>query len=392
MDMNRTDLRSVIDILSAYIEQEHFKGWDPYDYLNSWFPFHWFGKIVQAVAVQAGKLIPVNLRPLLGIEKEEIPKGLGLLLSTFCLMYKQYEEQKYLDVAKYLLERLIATRSENPYFCWGCNFVWANPKHAHQKYYPSLVVTSFVGFGIYDYYKITGDNRAKEILLSISTYIHKELLWTKTDAGLCISYTKHDTSLCYNASILGAAMLARVYSLTKEDHLLDEIKKLMSFVISHQHEDGHWNYALDPETGKEYSQVDFHQGFILCALDDILSLCSINSIESKNAIVKGLDYYRRVQFKENGISLWRIPKEYPVEIHNQSQGIITFARLSSYDARYMAFSNTIASWTIHHMKSKKGFFYYRKYKWYTIKIPYMRWSQAWMMLALSILMSKSREQ
>ncbi len=392
MDMNRTDLRSVIDILSAYIEQEHFKGWDPYDYLNSWFPFHWFGKMAQAVAVQAGKLIPINFRPILGVNKEENPKGLGLLLNAYCVLYKTNRVENYLETAKYLFERLITLSSDKKFFCWGYNFVWANPKQVHPKYLPSVVVTSFVGYGIFEYYKITHDPKAKEILISISEYIHHELMWTSTEQGLCISYTKHDTSQCYNASILGAAMLARVYTLTNDNHLLAEIKSLVEFVIAHQHEDGHWNYALNPETGQEYCQVDFHQGFILCALEEIRKCCVINDVSLDQAIIKGLNYYRKMQFTDNGVSLWRVPKEYPVEIHNQSQGIITFARLSSYDARYMAFSNTIASWTIRHMKSKKGFFYYRKYKWYTIKIPYMRWSQAWMMLALSILLSKSREQ
>ena len=44
--------------LIDYIEHENYKGYDPYDYLNSWIPFRWFGKMVQAIVVQAGKLIP----------------------------------------------------------------------------------------------------------------------------------------------------------------------------------------------------------------------------------------------------------------------------------------------------------------------------------------------
>ena len=33
-------------------------------------------------------------------------------------------------------------------------------------------------------------------------------------------------------------------------------------------------------------------------------------------------------------------------------------------------------------------FYYQKTKWHTTKIPYIRWSQAWMFYALSLLNSK----
>jgi len=35
------------------------------------------------------------------------------------------------------------------------------------------------------------------------------------------------------------------------------------------------------------------------------------------------------------------------------------------------------------MWSKKGYFYYQKHRFYTNKISYMRWSQAWMLLAIS---------
>ena len=82
-------------------------------------------------------------------------------------------------------------------------------------------------------------------------------------------------------------------------------------------------------------------------------------------------------------SIFRVPTEYPVEIHNQSQGIITFTRLSYLSAEYANFATTIAAWTIQNMQNKKGYFYYKKYPFYTIKTPFMRWSQAWMLLALT---------
>ena len=53
------------------------------------------------------------------------------------------------------------------------------------------------------------------------------------------------------------------------------------------------------------------------------------------------------------------------------------------EAEYLKFSETIAQWTIKNMQDKKGFFYYRKLKTHTNKISFMRWSQAWMFLALT---------
>ncbi len=101
------------------------------------------------------------------------------------------------------------------------------------------------------------------------------------------------------------------------------------------------------------------------------------------ALKLGTDYYFNKQFRKNGQSIFRVPKVYPVEIHNQAQGIITFCRLSYLSENYADFAATIAKWTIQNMQSNKGSFFYKKYPFYTIKTPFMRWSNAWMLLALN---------
>lgn len=380
-------IENALDNLINFVEREDFKGYDPYDYLNSWIPFRWFGKWGQAIPIQIGKLNPLNIRPLMGVKKEENPKGLGLLLQAYCNLYESKREFKYLEKAKYLFERLLVLRSANhEHYCWGYNFVWANPAQVHPKYLPSVVVSSFVGQGIYKYYLITKDKQAEEVLKSIAGYILNDLKCTKTDDGICFSYTEEKADCCYNASILGAEMLAIVYSMTKEAYLKEKIEKAVSFILAHQKEDGMWNYSIDLKSGKESHQIDFHQGFVLCALAKTAKYAELDNPLINKAIIKGLEYYRKEQFFDNGVSLWRVPKQYPVEIHNQAQGIITFSLLSQYDESYLSFAKTIAEWTINNMQDKKGYFYYRKFKRYTNKIPYMRWSQAWMMLGLSQLM------
>jgi len=65
--------------------------------------------------------------------------------------------------------------------------------------------------------------------------------------------------------------------------------------------------------------------------------------------------------------------------------------LQNYYPGANEFAMKIAEWTINNnMIDKDGYFYYRKYKLYTNKISYMRWSNAWMFLAFTeyILMNK----
>jgi hypothetical protein len=46
----------------------------------------------------------------------------------------------------------------------------------------------------------------------------------------------------------------------------------------------------------------------------------------------------------------------------------------------------IASWTIQNLRDKRGFFYYQRRRFYTVRTPYMRWTQAWMLYALARLL------
>ena len=82
----------------------------------------------------------------------------------------------------------------------------------------------------------------------------------------------------------------------------------------------------------------------------------INNEQLRQAIEKGLHYYKTVQFFDNGQSLWRIPKIYPVDIHNQAQGIITFSLLKEFNKEYFAFAGKIVEWTIKNMQDKHGYF------------------------------------
>jgi hypothetical protein len=107
----------------------------------------------------------------------------------------------------------------------------------------------------------------------------------------------------------------------------------------------------------------------------------------EESLKKGIRFYKEKQFFPDGSSYWRWPKEYPVEIHNQAQGIITFIKLCKYYPSVEEFTSTIAKWTIKNMQAEDGHFYYQNFKFHKHKISYMRWSNAWMFLALSYLWS-----
>jgi hypothetical protein len=377
-----------LEKLRKYIEQEDFKGYDPYDTLNSIFKFRLLGKMVAVLALQFQKRNPINIRPLLGIRKEHNPKALGLFLYAYCKLHKQFPEKDYSKQINYLFIQLKDNYSKGySGYCWGYNFDWASSGKYIKAYSPNIVVTAFIAKGIFQYYQLTKDEGALTILESIGDFILKDLPQTETKEGICFSYTTLGIDNCYNASLLAATILGQLFYLTKKENYKTHALKAVDFVVSKQHTDGRWNYSID-EQGKERVQIDFHQGYVIDCIEDVITYCGIQNEIYTTAIKKGTNYYRKEQFFENGQAKWRLPKIYPVEVHNQSQGIITFSKAHLH----LTFAETIAQWTIKNMQDKKGFFYYRKLKNYTHKIPYMRWSQAWMFVALSELIISLQEK
>lgn len=347
-------------------------GYDPYDVLKSPLPFNWLGKWGPVMAIQAAKRFPVNVRPLLGIQKGENPKGLGLLLNAYSQMSDPDEE-----LLNQLFERLLALRTKDATgYAWGYDFPWASPVKYLPAWSPTIVVTGFIAQGIFAYYKVTKDPLALEVLQGISKFI-VSLPKTESESGICFSYSSTMQDICFNASMLGAEHFARMYSISGDDISKDLAHKATSFMIQDQLNNGAWPYSLN-ENGDARMQIDFHQGFVICSLLEVLEHLKEVPEEWNQALRKGADFYRKEQFTEEGRSFWRWPKKWPTDIHHQAQGIITFARLGNLEL-----SQRIADWTIDNMRGNDGSFYYRVHRWGKDRTRYMRWGQAWMALALA---------
>ena len=66
-------------------------------------------------------------------------------------------------------------------------------------------------------------------------------------------------------------------------------------------------------------------------------------------------------------------------------------KLEKFDDISRPMADKIARWALENMQDKKGYFYYQKTKWYTNRIPYIRWSQAWMFYALAHLLAAQKK-
>jgi hypothetical protein len=203
----------------------------------------------------------------------------------------------------------------------------------------------------------------------------------EVDGGLCFSYTETDDSQVHNANLLGAALLSRLYALTGEKAYRDVSLRAARFSAGRQNVDGSWPYG---ELPWQRWIDNFHTGYNLCALRSISGNLGTEEYDSRLRL--GFEFYMGNFFREDGAPKYFHDRPYPIDIHNVAQSIITLLTLKDLDRGSVNLALSVFNWAVSHMRDDAGQFYYQALPLYSNKIPYMRWSQAWMLLALSTLL------
>lgn len=369
--------------LKDYCEKESFMGYDPFDGLNSSiftiFPFLKKSRMFKLVWLQFFKRSPFNFRKIAGIKKEYNPKGLGLFLSSYCNLYKQEPDNEVLQKIYFLIEKIESCESKGySGVCWGYNFDWQARAFFQPKGTPSVVVTSFVACALLDAYEITKDQKLLKKARSACDFVLKDLNRTyDNDGDFAFSYCPLDKTQVFNASLLGSRLLCRLYEFTSEKILIEESEKVVSFACKHQQQNGAWAYS----PLSFHAWVDnFHTGY---NLECIFTYQRVSGNQKFNPYIdKGLDYYLNTFFEENGLPKYYNNSRYPVDMHTTAQLIITLSKMGIL-SKHQVLVDKVLSWSLENMFDKKGYFYYYKEKYFTIKISYIRWIQAWMFLGIS---------
>lgn len=381
--------------LKKYCEKQEFKGYDPFDGLNSKvfrsLPFVKNNFYFKIAWIQLFKRSPINLRKVFLVEKGYNPKGLGLFLSSYCLLYKsaaEAEKEQFLEVIEELTDHLISLKQANySGSCWGYNFDWQARAFFQPKGTPSIVVTSYVVNALLDAYQITQNEETLEIAINSKDFIINDLNRTYDEKdNFIFSYSPADSSQIFNASLLAAGLLSRIYSYTKEESLIQLARKTLAFCCERQRQDGSWTYGMAPF----HQWVDnFHTGYNIECIYNYQRFSKDTAFESN--LDKGIEYYLTTFFKPDGTPWYYNNKKYPIDVHNTAQLIITLFRTNRLPENE-EMAKKVMEWTIDKMQSTKGYFYYQKNSLYLNKISYIRWSQAWMFYGLAAYIAFKKSQ
>jgi len=370
--------------LLEYCRKNDWAGFDPYDALNSrLFNFTPFirSRICRIALTQILKRLPINLRPLLFVPREQNPKAIALFLRAF-LKLSRTGMLRSNDLIETMVERLVALKSPNThYWCWGYCFPWQTRNDLVPRWAPNLVCTTFAANALLDAYESNHVPRYLDMAVSAADYVLNELYWedNKTrSTGFSYPIPGLLTRV-HNANFLGAAHLCRVYRHVGEKRFLEPALRVARYSAARQKDDGSWDYGEAPTQ----RWVDnFHTGYNLCALQSIHEYTGTSEFETH--LRRGFNFYREHFFRDDGAPRYFHNRTYPIDIHCVAQSIITLLALKDIGGGNVTLANTIMGWVMTHMWDERGYFYHQVLPFGTNKISYMRWSQAWMLLALSV--------
>ena len=387
----QAEIYDAIVRLFGWLERNAYRGYDTFDGLSAKIlrPLTFENKFLLVALQQGVRRFPLNLRPLLGVEKEYSSKAMGFFARGFLRLCEATGDPMWGERAKSCLQWLIDHSSAGySGLCWGNHFDYVSRSGEMPKGVPTVVWTSLIGHAFLDAYDYFHEDKYLQVANSICEHIIRDLtIYTEADSA-CIGYTPGNPSWIHNSNTLGGCFLARTYTYTEKQQYRALAEKAMMYTAQHQRPNGSWFYGEK----LNLNWVDnFHTGYVL----DSFKLYSDRTGDQSfdHILWKGYEFWKQTFVLPDGTPKYYDYKTLPLDIQCSSQAIDTLVLFSDRDPDALQLAVKIARWTVANMQDKTGYFYYRRYsRWLVNKTPTLHWGQATMLCALGGLYSKISDQ
>lgn len=402
--MNEPNIEQAHDDLLAWCRARDFAGHDPFDALNSCVfqstPLK-NSRTARLLWTQGLKRSPLNLRPLALVRPQKNSKGLALFALAALANYRRLRngqtqtgaagrstEISFVEKeARALLDQLQQTRLQGySGAAWGYNFPWQSRNFFAPQGTPMIVPTAFAARAYVEAYQAFGDDNYLRTARSSCDFILNDLKRTvASDEEICFSYSPLDDTQIFNASLLAAETLVSVASLTQEPGFFDFATRAVRYVVRRQREDGSWSYGAAP--GQQWTD-NFHTAYVLLSLSRIMKSSCAAEIDLQSPLRRGYEFWRERFFLADGWPKYYHDSLYPADAHAAATAIITLLEFQEMDRGARPLAEKIAAWTVNNLRDDRGFFYYQRRRFYTVRTPFMRWTEGWMLYALARLLEE----
>jgi uncharacterized protein YyaL (SSP411 family) len=256
---------------------------------------------------------------------------------------------------------------------------------------PSAIVTCVAAQSLLHGYTVTQEEWLLDAANDCCQFLTGSLTRFEDERGICFSYTPLDDFRVHNANLMVACTLGLVADMMHLQEYYELARKAVGFSLGDQTDKGAFFY-WDSRYARTHALSNWidslHTGYVIESLAILARI--LHEAEVARATRKSLEFYEANLFVGGSAPVPRLGDRINplvVDIHDCAEAILVFARLfhlgfaPSVDRAFR-----VAKWTIRSMQDSEGFFHRAIYRWGRDTFPYIRWSQAWMLYALSELM------
>jgi hypothetical protein len=315
---------------------------------------------------------------------------MALFAKAYLQLYRSSGEARFKAKALECLNWLDAHKCAGiAYACWGYPFNWWNlavfPANT-----PASVVTAAACDAYWTAWQVLGESRYLQVCVQSCEFFINYLNIGTIDAdAICFSYTPLDRYHVHNANLLVAELLIRIGGHVGEITWVEMGLKAANYALKEQNEDGSLFYWGRDQNHVNPNRVDhYHAGFEMRCLYSIWKSTGLTEYQvaaekyyrfySRSLIERGADYATPKMYPHD---------VYPIDIHSCAEALLLNSTLAPEYVEARELVPRIFHWVRGRMQERDGHYIYRRTRLLGIELPsriaYMRWGQAWMLLALS---------
>ncbi len=384
------EARALARRLSHWAAERAWRGTDPYEGLNASRPIVAPLKrtaLGRRLLIQAVKRSPVDLRPTLGIQPRMNAAAVAWMVSAYARngFLPHDDAQKLLTDALGCLDGLRLADREEP--CWGYPFDVQSRVFFYSRREPNTIATAFAGHALLDAHASLGDPTLLETARGAGRFFLRRVPQTDAREGAYFGYLPGDRSPIHNSNLLAASLLARLAALGVPDEGFGSAAAAaVRYSTGRQRADGSWPYGERPNL----AWVDnFHTGYVL----DALRACAdagVAEAEAEEAWGRGVAYYRRALFLQDGTPKYYSTRVLPVDAQSLAQGIQTLSIAARHDRSCADQAWTVFGFASRRMLGDDGLPIFQRRRIWSNRAHHFRWVVAPMPLALTHLLAVER--
>ncbi len=188
-----------------------------------------------------------------------------------------------------------------------------------------------------------------------------------------------------NATLLGAETLARHARRSADRGALERALPTVQWSLSRQNDKGGWAYG---QAGHHRWEDAFHTGFNLASLMSIRAAATAlgldpNTVIDQRRLTQSYQHYAESFFDPDGRPWYYSHTPWPIDGHAAAVAVLTHLTFSLDDRAARDRAARTLAWSLAHLWNRRGWFDFQVHRWGRIRVPYLRWIQAWMLLALA---------